>query len=157
MRNALMFRSLFVLAIAALLAFGCSKKDESADEGGGGGGEAAAASIVGHLESETGGISGATVTLHTTDQTATTDANGDFVFTDVPDGTLAFEFQAVGHAEYTRRILVEKHKPYSLWVNMKPLSDPVTITIPVAGDEAEVVVGPNARNRLTIATSTPEK
>ena len=109
---------------------------------------------MGHLEGETGGIAGATIELHTTGQTATSDANGDFVFSDVPDGTLAFEFKALGHSEYTRRILVEKHRPYSLWVNMKPLTDPVTITIPVAGEAAQVINGPNGRNKVTIGAGT---
>jgi len=153
MRNTFTLKATFVVALTAVLAFGCNKSSTTPEDEAGGG-TASTASVVGHLEGDDGGIAGADVVLHTTNQRTTTDANGDFVFSEVPDGTLAFEFVAVGHSEYTRRILVEKHRPYSLWVNMKPLSDPVTITIPVAGDEAEVVVGPNGRNRLTIGVGT---
>jgi len=148
-------KTIFLTALVAAVAVGCGKKDDSDDAGGGGGGGAGSASVYGFLAGDGGdGIGNAKVVLHTTGDEVSTGADGSFVFNDVPDGDLVFEFRAEGHAEATRRILVEDHKPHSLWMQLKPLTAPKTITLPAAGDDPIKVTGPRERMNLIIAAGS---
>lgn len=149
-----LMKTLIVAMLVAAVAVGCGKNDATDDTGGGAG----SASVYGFLAGDgEAGIGGAKVIMHggTGDVEVTTQADGSFVMRDLPDGDLVFEFRAAGHAEATRRILVDSQAPpHSLWVQLKPLTASKTITLPNAGDEPVRVTGPNEKMNLIIGAGT---